>query len=200
MKAFFVAGLMAMSAMPALAMDMTQNPADVKAGTYTLNPDHGKITWSVNHLGYSTYIGQFDGASGTLVLDPKAISKTTLNVTLAIDSVGTMSAKLDGELKSPEFFNQPKYPTATFVSTKIVKTGLKTAKIYGDLTLMGVTKPEVLNATFNLAGTNPIIKMYQVGFDGTMMLKRSEFGLKTFIPYIGDEVSLQIEGEFILKS
>jgi polyisoprenoid-binding protein YceI len=137
---------------------------------------------------------------GTLVLNPQDIAKTTLTATVAIDSIGTLNPKLDGELKSDEFFNAAKFPTATFTSTKIVRTGAKTAEIHGNLTLLGVTKPQTLNVTFNLAGTNPIEKVYEVGFQGHAILKRSEFGLKTYIPYIGDDVTLDIEGEFHLQS
>jgi polyisoprenoid-binding protein YceI len=185
---------------PALAADFTANPADVKAGTYALDPAHGKITWSLSHLGFSTYTGQFANAMGTLVLNPKDIAKTTLTATVAIDSVGTLNPKLDSELKSAEFFNVPNFPTATFTSTKVVRTGEKTAEVFGNLTLLGVTKPQTLDVTFNLAGTNPIEKVYEVGFQGHAILKRSEFGLKTYIPYIGDEVTLDIEGEFHLQS
>jgi polyisoprenoid-binding protein YceI len=185
---------------PALAADFTANPADVKAGTYALDPAHGKITWSLSHLGFSTYTGQFANAMGTLVLNPKDIAKTTLTATVVIDSVGTLNPKLDGELKSAEFFNAPEFPTATFTSTKVVRTGEKIAEVFGNLTLLGVTKPQTLNVTFNLAGTNPIEKVYEVGFQGHAILKRSEFGLKTYIPYIGDEVTLDIEGEFHLQS
>jgi polyisoprenoid-binding protein YceI len=184
---------------PALAADFTANPADVKAGTYALDPAHGKITWSLNHLGFSTYTGQFANATSTLVLNPQDIAKTTLTATVAIDSIGTLNPKLDSELKSAEFFNAPKFPTATFTSTKVVRTGAKTAEVYGNLTLLGVTKPQTLNVTFNLAGTNPIEKVYEVGFQGHAILKRSEFGLKTYIPYIGDDVTLDIEGEFHLQ-
>jgi polyisoprenoid-binding protein YceI len=185
---------------PALAADFTANPADVKAGTYALDPAHGKITWSLNHLGFSTYTGQFANVMGTLVLNPRDIAKTTLTATVAIDSIGTLNPKLDGELKSAEFLNEAKFPTATFTSTKVVRTGAKTAEVYGTLTLLGVTKPQTLNVTFNLAGTNPIVKVYEVGFQGHAILKRSEFGLKTYIPYIGDDVTLDIEGEFHLQS
>jgi polyisoprenoid-binding protein YceI len=185
---------------PALAADFTANPADVKAGTYALDPAHGKITWSLSHFGFSTYTGQFANVTGTLVLNPKDIAKTTLTATVAIDSIGTLNPKLDGELKSDEFFNESKFPTATFTSTKVVQTGEKTAEVYGNLTLLGVTKPQTLNITFNLAGTNPIAKIYEVGFQGHAIVKRSEFGLKTYIPYIGDDVTLDIEGEFHLQS
>lgn len=179
---------------------ISANPVDVKAGTYELDPNHGKITWSLSHLGFSTYTGQFGHVTARLVLDPKDIAKATLEAKVDIESVGTLNPALDQELKGDKFFDASSYPTAVFKSTKVKRTGSKTADVTGDLTLMGVTKPVTLSVVFNQGGTNPISNTYEVGFEGHAKIKRSEFGLKTFVPYVGDDVTLDIEGEFDLKS
>ncbi|MFG1422068.1 YceI family protein [Roseixanthobacter liquoris] len=190
---------LALLALPARAQDAgTSDPGAVKAGTYVLDPGHSRVTWSVTHLGFSTYSGLLPAAEGTLVLDPAAPEKSTLAVTLHTGKVGTLDPALDKHLKSAEFFNVEKFPTATFKATRIVATG-KTAKITGDLTLLGVTKPITLDATFNQAGTNPLDKTYSLGFDAKAVIKRSDFGMKTYVPAVSDEVTLQIETELKAK-
>lgn len=174
----------------------TRKPAEVRAGTYRLDPEHSKITWFVNHLGFSTYAGQFAGASGVLTLDPKAPAASKLEVTVKADDVGTLNAALDKHLKSADFLDTAKFPTATFRATRIVVEGEGEADVHGELTLRGVTKPIVIEAEFNQAGVNPLDKTYTVGFDGEAKLRRSDFGITYGLPAVGDEVTLKIEAEF----
>jgi polyisoprenoid-binding protein YceI len=174
----------------------TTEPAQVQAGTYELDASHGKVTWAVNHFGFSTYIGQFSGTAGTLTLDPKTPTASKLDVTVQTGSVGTLNEGLDTHLKSADFLDVAKFPTATFKATSIKLTGKTTADVAGDLTLHGVTKPIVLKAVFNQAGINPVNKVYTVGFDGETTIKRTDFGITTYAPAIGDEVKLTIEAEF----
>lgn len=181
---------------PAAQAQTTQVPAAVKAGAYKLDPDHSKVTWSVTHLGFSTYVGQFAGATGTLKIDPANLAATELLVTIDANQVGTLSAALDKHLKSPDFLDTTKFPTATFKATRVVRTGDRTADITGDLTLHGVTKPVVLNTTFNQAGVNFVDKTYSLGFDAKGVIKRSEFGITGYVPAISDEVTLHVAAEF----
>lgn len=173
-----------------------QSPAEAPAGTYVIDPAHSKITWSVSHFGFSTYVGQFAGVAATLKLDPKALDSTDLQVTVNTASLGTLNSALDEHLKSPEFLDAAKFPQATFRATSVKRTGETSADITGDLTLHGVTKPVVIHATFNQAGVNFIDHKYSLGFAGAAVLKRSEFGIKTYSPAIGEDVTLQIEAEF----
>lgn len=174
---------------------LTSVPADVQAGQYRFEPGHSKITWSVNHLGFSTYTGQFASVAGTLRIDPKAPTRASLDVTIDTASVGTLNPALDTHLKTADFLNVEKFPTATFKSTAIKLTGARTAAITGDLTLHGVTKPVVVEATFNQAGVNPLNKVYSLGFDGKAVIRRSDFGITTYVPAVGDDVTLTIEAE-----
>jgi len=174
----------------------TTDPAQVPAGNYVLDKDHGKITWSVNHLGFSTYYGQFTDVDAKLTLDPKAPDQSKLDVTIAMSSVGTLNSELDKHLKSDEFFDVAQFPTATFKATKIVVKDERHGAITGDLTLHGVTKPVTLEAVFNQAGANPVDKKYTVGFSGKTVIKRSEFGITAYVPAVGDAVHLELEGEF----
>jgi polyisoprenoid-binding protein YceI len=175
---------------------MTTSPAAIQAGTYKLDPAHGKITWSVTHFGFSTYVGQFSHVDATLKLDPKAPAATTLDVAVDANSLGTLNPALDTHLKSKEFLDVATFPTATFKATKVTQTGPKTADIAGDLTLHGVTRPVVVHAAFNQAGVNPLDKKYELGFAGTAEIVRSEFGIKSYVPAVSDKVTLTIEAEF----
>lgn len=191
-------GLLAFGApQPGSAAD-TAAALPAKAGTYALDKSHGKVTWSISHLGFSTYIGQFTETEATLVLDPAKLENSTLDVTIQTASVGTLNPKLDEHLKSADFFNVAKFPTATFKSTKITQIGPKTAKVRGDFTLLGVTKPLTLLVVLNKAADNPMFKYYEAGFTATAHLKRTEWGLSKYAPALGDDVNLQIEGEFKL--
>lgn len=188
---------LALSPLAVVAQDaFTKEPAQVQAGTYELDASHGKVTWAVNHFGFSTYVGQFSGTAGTLTLDAKAPTASKLDVTVQTGSVGTLNEALDTHLKSADFLDVAKFPTATFKATSIKLTGKSTADVAGDLTLHGVTKPIVLKAVFNQAGINPVNKVYTVGFDGETTIKRTDFGITTYAPAIGDEVKLTIEAEF----
>ena len=198
LKTTAFAAALALSAAGAAQAQTTTSPAAVQGGTYTLDPAHGKITWSITHFGFSTYIGQFAGVSATLKVDPKAPAAAAVDVTIDTNSLGTLNAALDTHLKSKDFLDVATFPTATFKSTKVTLTGEKTADIAGDLTLHGVTKPVVLHATFMQGGTNPIDKKYELGFSGSAEIVRSEFGIKAYVPNISDKVTLTLEAEFKL--
>jgi len=204
-SAFAAAAALTFAAGSALAQDaLTHDAAAVKAGDYVLDADHGKITFSVVHMGYSIYSGQFTGVQAKLHLDPAHLSASTLDATVPVEGVATGNPKLDTHLKTPDFFDAAKFPNVTFHATKIERTGAKTARITGDLTLLGATHPVTLEAEFLQAGKQPFFGFYEVGFSAHGELKRSDWGmtkftsapnLPGFVP-VSDEVKLQIEGEF----
>ena len=172
-------------------------PAKVQAGTYQIEPTHTRILFAVSHMGFTTWYGDFTHASGTLVLDPAHVAETKLSITIPADSVTTTNTKLDGELNSPEWFDTAKYPTITFVSTKVTRTGHDTAKVTGDLTFHGVTLPETLDVTFNASGVNFLTHQYTVGFNATGDLLRSKFNQGIYVPIVGDKVALMISAAFV---
>jgi polyisoprenoid-binding protein YceI len=175
------------------------NPAAVKAGTYTVEASHTRTQFTVAHMGFTDWYGDFTGTSGSLSIDPKNIAATKLDITIPVSSVSTTNAKLDDELKSAAWLGADQFPTIRFVSTKIVRTGTKAATITGNLTLHGVTRPVVLDATFNGAGVNPLSKAYTVGFNARTAIKRSDFGVKAYIPLVGDELTIRISAAFEQK-
>ena len=181
---------------PTAQAQVSKAPADVRGGTYVADPNHSKITWSITHFGFSTYVGQFPSVMANLKLDPKALAATTLDATIDTAKLGTLNTALDTHLKSADFLDVAKFPQATFKATSVKSTGERTAEITGDLTLHGVTKPVTLQATFNQGGINPIDKKYSLGFQAQGVIKRSEFGVKSYVPNISDEVTLEIDAEF----
>jgi len=171
-------------------------PASVQEGAYSVEASHTRVLFAVSHLGFSTWYGEFTGVSGKLNLSPTAIEKSSLDILIPTKSITTTNAKLDGELKAADWLDAAKFPEITFKSKQIERTGDRTAKVTGDLTLHGVTKPVTLDAVFNGAGANPLNKHYTVGFEATGAIKRSDFGVKTYVPLIGDDVKIIISAAF----
>jgi polyisoprenoid-binding protein YceI len=169
----------------------------VPSGDYRLDPEHGRVIWSLSHHGYSKLAAMLPRNEGSLHLDTKNIANSKLDVTLHMDQVltGEGPEHFDKLLKSESIFDTAKYPTAQFKSTRVEQVAPNKLKIRGDLTFHGVTKPLVIDGIFNQAGEVP--GSYIVGFDGTATLKRSEYGVSFLLPSVGDEVQLTIEAEFM---
>ncbi len=171
-----------------------------QSGTYALEPLHAEILFGVGHFGFSTYYGQFPGASGSLTLDAANPAASQLDVSVPVVGVWTASDKLTGELKSADWLDAATYPTMTFHSTKITPTGATTADVAGDLTLHGVTKPVVLKATFTRGAVFPMNQKYMIGFNVTGHIKRSDFGVSKYVQYgLADDVDLIISAPFERK-
>jgi polyisoprenoid-binding protein YceI len=183
-----------------LAQDLTHDPSLGQAGRYVVEPRHTRVLFSVLHFGYTHYYGDFTGASGTLDIDPKHVDAAQVNVSLPASSISTTNAQLDGELKGSSWFDAARYPNITFVSRHVTQTGPKTAQVEGDLTLHGVTHPVTLDVTFNAAGLNPLDRHYTIGFDATGTIKRSDFGVRAFVPMVSDDVAIIISAAFERQS
>lgn len=179
------------------------DPSRVAAGTYQADPLHTLVAWRVNHLGFNDYFGLFGSIEGTLVLDPANPTAARVAMRIPIRKVNTASAALTGHLLrsssqggKPDYFGA-KPADALFVSTA-VKPGAdgRSATIEGKLTMNGQTRPVTIAARFTGAGKNPLTRRETVGFEGTAMIKRSEWGLDGDIPLVGDEVQLEITAGF----
>ena len=164
--------------------------------TYQFDPDHSQVVFEYTHMGFSTSTGIINGVTGTLVLDAENPAASTVEATIPMAGLHTVAEALDGHLFGPDFFNTDKAAAvATFKSTKVEPNGDKEAKVTGDLTLNGVTKSVVLDATLNQAGEHPMEKKPWLGFSATTTLIRSDFNLGMFAPYVSDEVPVQISIE-----
>jgi polyisoprenoid-binding protein YceI len=169
--------------------------SQARAADYKIDPSHTHVLFMVNHLGFSNMIGLFTDTTGSFSFDPANIGASKLKVVIKTDSLATQFGPRDNDLKGADWLNVTEFPEATFVGTSYDRKDDHTGTITGNLTLLGSTKPVVLNVTFNRAGPSPASKLETAGFSASAKLKRSDFGLKTFLPYIGDEVSLVIETE-----
>ena len=190
--------IMVLLAAPVLAqtgLPGTADPSRVASGTYKVEPAHTQVLFTLNHLGFTEYTGQFRQPSGTLVLDRARPANDKLDVSFDIAKVSTTVPALDEHLQKPEFFNAAQFPTGHFVSTRVSLTGNK-ATIMGDLTLKGVTKPVTLQATFIGAGVNPLSKKPTVGFRATTTIQRSQWGVSYGLPAVSDKVELTINAAF----
>lgn len=165
------------------------------AETYNIDPHHANINWNANHFGFSNPSGHFNVSKGTLVLDEAKPENSKVDVTIDVDGLTTGIADFDKHLKSADFLDTAKYPTATFKSTKVDVTGKDTAKVTGNLTLHGITKPVILDMKLNKIAPSPMTTKKTAGFSGKITLLRSQFGIDKYVPNISDEVQIQIEAE-----
>ena len=162
---------------------------------YKFEPTHTSVMWCCSHFGFSSPKGQFTMVEGDLSFNETNPASSSLNVTIGINNLSTGIDKFNEHLKSKDFFNCEEYPTVTFRSTKVTMLDNINAKVEGDFTLLGVTKPIILTATINLVGENPMTKNKSVGFSAKAEIKRSDFGMSAYLPGIGDIVKLKIEAE-----
>ncbi|KAA8918873.1 polyisoprenoid-binding protein [Xanthomonas sontii] len=170
-------------------------PAKGVSGTYTLDPAHTDVLVQWSHFGFSNPSAHFGDVDGTLVYNAQDVSKSSVNVTLPLSGLNSFTAKFDEHLKSADFFDAAKFPTATFKSTKVTSAGGNKLTVAGDLTIKGTTKPVVLAVTLNGAGPHPMKKVPALGFDATTTVKRSDFGLGAYVPNVSDEVKIRITTE-----
>lgn len=162
---------------------------------YDIDASHSGVVFGWNHFGFSNPSARFDKIEGSVQLDKADLTKSSVSVTLLVESLDTGVAKLDEVLKSPDFLDATRYPTITFKSTKIEKTGGNGLKITGDLTVHGVTRPVTLDARVNKIGIFEIpgvIKTPAAGFDATTVIKRSDFGVAKYVPAVSDEMPVRI--------
>lgn len=188
--------LLGLAASLGLAQAEGTAPIKVESGTYKVEPGHTQVVFSLLHFGFTHYSGLFSDVSGTLTLNSAHPAASKLEVSIPVSSVQTTSDKLTAELKEADWFDAAKYPTATFVSTQVTPDGKGGATITGNFTLHGVTKPITLQAHYVGSGVNPMDKAYTVGFQATGVIKRGDYGVKTYVPMVGDDVALTIAGAF----
>jgi polyisoprenoid-binding protein YceI len=188
----------------------------VPAGEYVSDPNHASVGFEVQHLGLSFYSLKFKTYDATVTFDPANIAASKVTTTIKAADIlagypsdyvanhaGTKFTSWEDDLaNSTNFLDAGQYPTITFVSTSVEPSGERTAKVTGDLTLKGVTKPVTLDVTFSgEAASHPFSKVPAVGFSATGAFKRSDFGVGPQLPasIVGDDVQVQIEGDFIQK-
>lgn len=176
----------------ALGIVMSAQAAPV---TYRLDPHHTMVLFSWNHFGYSNPTADIGLGEGRIVFDEQDPARSSVEVTLPLARLDTHVAALDTHLKKADFFDAAKYPLITFKSSKVEPLGEHKFRVTGDLTVHGVTRPVVLDATLNKVGPHPMSKVQSIGFDATATLKRSDFGVGAYVPNVSDEVRVRITTE-----
>lgn len=179
----------------ALIAALAAAPAFAEAENYVLDPSHSQIVFTYNHLGYSTTTAVFSGFDGTIAFDAANPAASSVQVAFPVKTMYTgWQARFD-HIMSPDFFAATDDEMVSFASTAIEVTGEKTAKITGDLTVNGVTKSVVLDATMTQMGEHPMEKKMWAGFSATTTLIRSDYNLGMFAPYVSDEMQVMISVE-----
>jgi polyisoprenoid-binding protein YceI len=162
------------------------------AQKYEIDTTHTQVQFTWNHFGFSNPSAMLEKISGDFQFDAADPTKSTIAVTLPLDGLHTGVPKLDEHLKSADFFDAAKFPSITFKSTKVEKSGADQLKVSGDLSVHGVTKPVTLAVKVNKIGDNPMMKAASAGFDTDITIKRSDFGVDKYIPNVSDDIKVHI--------
>lgn len=201
---------------PAAAAPAAPAPITIAApaGEYVVDPTHASVEFKVHHVGLSYYGLKFRTYDATVTFDPANIAASKVSATIKASDIlagypadyvanhpGAKFKSWEDELaNSTNFLDAKQFPTITFTSTSVEPSGERSAKVTGDLTLKGVTKPVTLDVTFSgEVASHPFAKVPAIGFSATGTFKRSEFGLDYLSGMIGDDVNFEIEGDFVQK-
>lgn len=179
-------------AQAAESVDLTAAPA----GTYVTDPKHRYITFTYWHQGYSRPYLRWRDWEGVLEWNPENPEQSSINVVIDAESIDSGVDEFDDHLRSADFFDVANYPEIAFESASVTRTGPNTGKVTGDLTIKGVTKPVTLDVSFNKADALQN-GGHKLGFSAKTTVKRSDFGVDRYVPFVGDEVDVLIEAELI---
>jgi len=185
---------------------VTAIPQSAKPTKWQIDPAHSAAHFSVRHLMISNVRGEFTKISGSAVIDPADLAKSSVEATIEAASLNTREPQRDEHLRSADFFDVAKFPTLTFRSTRIESLGQEYFKLTGDLTIHGVTK----EVSFEVEGPTPSVKdpwgNVRAGIMGTVKINRKDFGLvwntltETGGLVVGEEVKITIEAELIQQA
>ena len=173
--------------------------AFAQPSTWTSDPAHSEVDFSVKHMSVSNVHGRFGKVAATLVYNEADVTKSTVTATIDVSTVDTGESPRDTHLKTDAFLDVAKFPTATFTSTNVAKNGNKLT-VAGNFTLHGVTKPVVLDVEGpSTPLENGMDHKLHSGFSATTTISRTAYGIGTAFPaaLVGDEVKLTIELEII---
>jgi polyisoprenoid-binding protein YceI len=185
MRRFAIAaGILAMAGSMAMA----------QSSTWVSDPAHSEVDFKITHLAISNVRGKFGKVAATLVYDQADVTKSTVKATIDIGAVDTGEDGRNAHLKTPDFFDFASFPTATFTSTSVAKSG-SGLKVTGNLTLHGVTQPVVLDVEGPTGPVQGMDKKQHAGFSATTTISRTAFGIGSKFPaaMVGDEVKLSID-------
>jgi polyisoprenoid-binding protein YceI len=166
----------------------------LESGTWTLDPAHSQLGFSIRHLGISTLRGIFQESDGCVTIDG---DNASVAVNAQMGSVTTGNAYRDGHLQGDDFFDAANHPTMSFASTALNVGANNTGTLSGDLTIRGVTKPVTLDVSFTGTGTSPMDNSLRAGFLATGSINRTDFGVSFGVPMVSEEVQLSLDVQLI---
>jgi len=178
-----------------LALTALLAAAPVRAERFAIDPVHTRVAFQVSHAGFSSPIGSFSGAQGTLDFDPDDWRRARVEVRIPVATLELGDADWRRRVLDRTFFDAARFPEARFVSTQVEPRGADAALVSGDLTLHGVTRPVQLQVRLNRLARHPLSFRRTVGFSATATLSRSDFGMDNWGNLVGDEVRLLLEVE-----
>jgi len=172
--------------------------ATAQTSTWTADPAHSDVSFSILHMGISTVRGHFSSFKTTIVMNDADATKSTVNATIDVSSIDTSQSARDNDIKGASWFNTATFPTATFTSTSVAKSG-DHLTVNGNLTLHGVTKPVVLECQGPKGPITGMDHKPHAGFIATTTIKRTDFGIGANFPVamVGDDVKLDIDLEVV---
>ncbi len=186
-----------MNRLTLLAIAATFSTAAIAAPeTYVIEGTHTLPRFSYDHHGYSTQLSRFDKTTGKITID-RAAKTGSVDITIDTTSVNTGYQLFNEHIQGEDFLHTAKYPTATFKSNTIKFDGDKPASIDGTLTLKGISKPVTLTVTSFLCKPHPMVKKDACGANATTVVKRSDFNMAKYVPYVSDEVTITVPVEAI---
>lgn len=171
--------------------------------TWKLDPVHSIAEFKVKHMMITNVKGQFTGVTGTMTIDPNDITKSSVEASIDVASINTREAQRDAHLKSADFFDAEKYPTMTFQSTSVKRTGDDELAVTGNLTIHGVTKSVVFNVEGPSAPAKDPWGGTRIGLSAVAKINRKDFGLtwnaalETGGIMVGEEVTLTLDAQFV---
>ena len=180
-------------------------PVFARGATWEIDPVHSSVAFSIRHMMISSVRGQFRTFSAKATGDPASPATATIEATVDVGSIDTGNEKRDGHLKSPDFFDVAKFPTMTFKSKTIEAAGAGKAKMTGDLTLHGVTKPVVLDVEYSPTTIKDPMGNTKAGAHATTKIARKDVGIAWNKSLdggglmVGDDVDVTIDVEAVKK-
>lgn len=166
--------------------------------TYTLDPVHTRILFAVDHAGFSRALGTVSGSTGTLRFDPADWTSARLEARVPLQRLELGDADWNRATLAPGLLDARHHPQAVFTSSRVEPLGATRARIHGTLSLRGISRPVVLDTTFNASRRHPLPPFRRtLGFSAVAMLSRSDFGIRAWPGLIGDDVELRIEVEAV---
>lgn len=168
-------------------------------GRYAVDPAHAVVSMWIGHLGLSRYPGRFADVSGTLDFDPAAPTASRLDITIPARAIDLPDDGLEATIRGDEWLDAASHPTIRFVSTTAEATGRNSGRVTGDLTIRGVTRPATLDVVYNGSADNPFTGRETLGFSATGAIDRTAFGMTALPGFVGREIDLVIEIEFMAE-